>query len=236
MNSRTVDNIFDLAHLRECTSVFRDRLHAGRCIAAMIRETDAVVLGIPAGGIPVAAVVARILGFGLAVAVVSKITLPWNTEAGYGALAFDGSLRLNTRLIAQSGLTPDQVRTGIDRTRIKVAGRVQRLCGGRPLPELSGKTAIVVDDGMASGYTLEAAIAALTHCGLRRIVAAVPTGHAGAVEVIARQVHALYCPNIRSGPRFAVADAYKHWSDVSDSDVEDMLKSVETVPTTETSG
>jgi predicted phosphoribosyltransferase len=200
----------------------------------MIKESDAVVMGIPAGGIPVAAVVARALGFKLDVAVVSKITLPWNTEAGYGAVAFDGSLRLNEALIRQSGLSREQVQAGIDKTRVKVAERVRRLRGGKPMTDLSGKIVIVVDDGLASGYTMRAAVEALARCGAVQMIVAVPTGHAAAVDEIARQVHTLYCPNIRSSPRYAVADAYENWTDVSDSEAETVLKTVDTVTPCET--
>jgi len=223
-------NIYSLPRLRECQSVFLDRIHAGRCITDMIEDSDAVVLGIPAGGIPVAAVVARALGLSLDVAVVSKITLPWDTEAGYGAVAFDGSLLLNEALIVRSGLSQNQVQAGIDKTRIKVAERARRLRGGKPMTDLSEKTVIVVDDGLASGYTMRVAVEALTRCNVGEIIVAVPTGHASAVEEIARQVHTLYCPNIRSGPRFAVADAYEKWTDVSDSDAETILKTVDIVP------
>jgi putative phosphoribosyl transferase len=227
MTTSTEKNIYCLPRLRECQSVFLDRTHAGRCISDMIKESDAVVLGIPAGGIPVAAVVARALGLSLDVAVVSKITLPWNTEAGYGAVAFDGSLLLNEALIVRSGLSQNQVQAGIDKTRIKVAERARRLRGGKPMPDLSEKTVIVVDDGLASGYTMRVAVEALTRCNVGEIIVAVPTGHASAVDEIARQVHTLYCPNIRSGPRFAVADAYENWTDVSEPEAE-------TIPPAET--
>ncbi len=230
MDSCSSDNINSLPRLRDCQSVFRDRTHAGRCIADMIKESDAIVLGIPAGGIPVAAVVARTLGLSLDVAVVSKITLPWNTEAGYGAVAFDGSLQLNEPLIIQSGLSRKQVQAGVDKTRRKVAERTRRLRDEKPLLELYDKTVILVDDGLASGYTMRVAVEALTRCRVGRMIVAVPTGHAAAVEEIARRVHALYCPNIRSGPRFAVADAYEYWADVSESEAETILKTFDTVP------
>jgi len=229
MDSFSSDNIYSLPRLRDCQSVFRDRTHAGRCIADMIKESDAVVLGIPAGGIPVAAVVARTLGLSLDVAVVSKITLPWNTEAGYGAVAFDGSLQLNEPLIIQSGLSRKQVQAGVDKTRRKVAERTRRLRGEKPLLELYDKTVILVDDGLASGYTMRVAVEALTRCKVGRMIVAVPTGHVAAVEEIARQVHTLYCPNIRSGPRFAVADAYEYWADISESEAEAILKTFDTV-------
>ena len=230
MTTKTENNIYCLSRLRECQSIFLDRTHAGRCIADMIKESDGVVLGIPAGGIPVAAVVAQALGLRLDVAVVSKITLPWNTEAGYGAVAFDGSLLLNEAQIVRSGLSRNQIRAGIDKTRTKVAERVRRLRGGKPMADLSDKTVIVVDDGLASGYTMQVAIEALARCEVRKMIVAVPTGHTTVVEEVARQVQALYCPNIRSGPRFAAAGAYENWTDVSGSEAETILRTVDTVP------
>lgn len=234
MDAYTENNIYCLPRLRDCRSVFFDRTHGGRCIAEMTDESDAIVMGIPAGGIPVAAVVARVLGLSLDVTVVSKITLPWNTEAGYGAVAFDGSLRLNEALIRQSGLSRNQVQAGIDKTRIKVAERVRRLRGGKPMSDLSDKTVIVVDDGLASGYTMQVAVEALARCGVGKMIVAVPTGHNTAIEEIARRVHAFYCPNIRSGPRFAVAEAYEKWTDVSEAQAEAILKTFDIVPPADT--
>ncbi|MFZ0243427.1 MAG: phosphoribosyltransferase family protein [Desulfobacterales bacterium] len=224
-----MDTVRYLSHLRECRNVFRNRTHAGRCIAYMIEERNAIVMGIPAGGTPVAAVVAGALGFSLDVVVVSKITLPWNTEAGYGAVAFDGSMRLNENLVRAAGLGRDQVEAGIDRTRIKVAERMKRLRGCKPPLDLRGKTVIVVDDGLASGYTMRVAVEALTRGGVGKLIVAVPTGHAEAVEEIAHKVQAIYCPNIRSGANFAVADAYESWTDVSAAEAEAILKNFEVV-------
>ena len=92
------DNFFDIPEFRNRTAVFRSREHAGEVLSEMLmqyKNTEAVVFAIPAGGVPVGAVVAAELQLPLDIAVVSKITLPWNTEAGYGAVAFDGTVRLN---------------------------------------------------------------------------------------------------------------------------------------------
>ena len=102
-------NIFDIPEMRNRTGVFRDREHAGMKLSEMLEDyddSDAIIFGIPAGGVPVAAPIARNLKIILDVAVVSKITLPWNTEIGYGAVAFDGTLELNEDMISQMGLTP----------------------------------------------------------------------------------------------------------------------------------
>jgi predicted phosphoribosyltransferase len=181
------------------------------------------VLAIPAGGVPVAVEMARRLELPLDVAVVSKLTLPWNPEAGFGALAFDGTLRLNEALVAQAGLGPDQIETVKARTQDKVARRVRELRGARPFPDLSGRCTILVDDGLASGFTMMVAIEALRHQGAQEIVVAVPTAQAESAARIARLVSALYCANLREGRSYAVADAYQEWCDVDETELRALL-------------
>ncbi|MDH3513529.1 MAG: phosphoribosyltransferase family protein [Gammaproteobacteria bacterium] len=214
--------------MRNRGRVFRDRTQAGTVLAGMLehlRGTDTLVLGIPAGGVPVAAEIAKQLGLALDLAVVSKITLPWNTESGYGAVAFDGSVRLNRSLIMVLGLPETTVEEGITRTKEKVARRVSELCGNNQLPDVTRHTVILVDDGLASGFTMHAAVDALYNLAADKVIVAVPTGHAEAVERIAASVDALYCPNIRQGMSFAVADAYEQWTDVSEETVAGIMQS-----------
>lgn len=182
-----------------------------------------IVLAIPAGGVPVAAVIARRLGLPLDLAVVSKVLLPWDTEAGYGAVAYDGTVRLNEPLIAALDLPPETVETGIAATRERVARRVRILRGGRPLPDLSATPAILVDDGLASGFTMRVAVEALRRGGAAAVHVAVPTGHLEAVERLAPAVDSLFCPNVRGGRSFAVAAAYRTWADVSEDEVRAIL-------------
>jgi predicted phosphoribosyltransferase len=222
--------LIELPHLRNQTRVFRDRADAGEVLANMLetfRAGDALVLAIPAGGAPVAAVPAQKLGLLLDVAVVSKITLPWNTEAGYGAVAFDGTVRLNQELIANLALADSVVANGISATRAKVAERVKRLRQDAPMPELKQRPVIVVDDGLASGYTLAVAVEALRNQGAQRVIAAVPTAHADAAQQVAYEVEALYCANMREGRRFAVADAYQEWSDVPEEVAAELLRAAQ---------
>jgi predicted phosphoribosyltransferase len=121
--TRRLGTVVDDERLRDREEVFVDRAAAGEALAGLMADTrgsDTVVLAVPAGGVPVAAVLARMLGLALDVAVVSKITLPWNTEAGYGAVAFDGSVVLNEALIQRLALPQAVVDEGIARTRSKV--------------------------------------------------------------------------------------------------------------------
>src|SRR5512136_2914145 len=126
--SEDAHRIIERDDLRNRARVFRDRAHAGAVLAEMLapsfdRRENAMVLAIPAGGVPVAVPIARRLALPLDLAAVSKITLAWNTEAGYGAVAFDGSVRLNDALVREIGLSEAEVEAGIARTREKVARR-----------------------------------------------------------------------------------------------------------------
>ena len=196
--------------------VFRDRAHAGEVLADMLRDlrgASARVLAIPAGGIPVGAVIARRLELPLDVAVVSKITLPWNSEMGYGAVAFDGTVRLNDELIERLALGDAEVHKGIAATHEKVRQRLRLFRADDAHAGLDERPLILVDDGLASGITLLAAIEALSRAGARRLIVAVPTGHAPTVERIGREVEAIH-PNVREG-RTSGNEAYQQWRDVA---------------------
>jgi predicted phosphoribosyltransferase len=218
--------IVSLPELDGRTGVFRDREHAGEVLAGMLAKGlagTAVILAIPAGGVPVAAVIARRLRLPLDLAVVSKVLVPWDTEAGYGAVAYDGTVRLNEPLVAALGLTPEAVEAGIAATRERVARRVRTLRGGRAFPDLGAVPAVLVDDGLASGFTMQVAIEALRRGGAAAVHVAVPTGHREAVERVAPAVDTLYCANVRAGRRYAVAEAYRSWADVSEEQVRAIL-------------
>jgi predicted phosphoribosyltransferase len=188
------------------------------------RDSSAVVFAIPAGGVPVAASLAEKMNLSLDIAVVSKVTLPWNTEAGFGAVAFDGTVRLNNQMMCQAGLSEQEVQRRIELTTTKVQRRFKELRGDEPMPSLAGRKVFLVDDGIASGFTFRVAVEALKNHGTDEIIAAVPTGHRQALRGIALQVEAVYCANVRSGWSFAVAGAYRKWSDVDEAQVLEILK------------
>ena len=219
-------NVVDLPDLRDQVGVFRNREHAGEILAGMLEVysgSDAMVMAVPAGGVPVAKVLAEQLNLPMDIAVVSKITLPWNTEVGYGAVAFDGTVRLNKDLVARLGLTDEEIQRGISKTSAKVTHRVKHLRGKQALPDLTTSHIILVDDGLASGFTMQVAVEALQKAGTKSITVAVPTGHQRAVESIAGEVDTLHCANMRGGYHFAVADAYMRWSDVGEKEVVSLL-------------
>jgi len=226
MEKRVKEKVFDLPDLRNRRHVFKDREAAGRVLSGMLeqyRNSNAIVFAIPAGGVAVAVPLARELGLPLDVAVVSKITLPWNPEAGYGAVAFDGTVRLNEELLSHFRLSEGQIRAGIRKTEEKVSRRVALLRGDRPLPDFK-RPVLLVDDGLASGFTLLTAIEALRKQGCGELVLAVPTAHEESLSRVMDEVDAVYCPNIRGGLSFAVADAYEQWRDLSEEEIITLLK------------
>jgi len=206
--------------LRDRIHVFADRTDAGFALARLLAGRfgpEAAVLAIPAGGMPVAIALSAELVLPIDVAVVSKVTLPWNSEVGYGAVAFDGTVELNRDLIELLGVDEATVQRGIDATRAKVRRRVASFASKLDRPRL-WDTAILVDDGIASGFTMRTAVLALRKQGVPQIVAAVPTGSIRAVRDLEPHIDELFCANLRTGKSFAVADAYETWCDVPESD------------------
>jgi predicted phosphoribosyltransferase len=206
---------------------FRDRDAAGTRLAAMLgkyRGGSAIVLAIPAGGVPVGAAIARELGLSLRAAPVSKMLYPWTTESGFGAVAFDGSAWIDQAAVEGYGLTSSQVEKATADARAKVERRSKKLSSANALRDLSGKTVILVDDGIAAGSTMRTAIDALRKLGAGRVVVAVPTAPARSLEAMRKLADEIVCADIRSGASFAVADAYEEWRDLSDDEVEAMLR------------
>ncbi|TYO97471.1 putative phosphoribosyltransferase [Geothermobacter ehrlichii] len=212
--------------LRERSGVFADRRQAGLLLAELLEPLELnspLLLAIPAGGVPVGVAIAEQTGWPLDLAVASKITLPWNSEAGYGAVAFDGGVLLNERLLPQLGMSEEEILHGIRQTRNRVKQRNRTLRDDRPLPEVRRRTVILVDDGLASGLTMRVAVNALRKAGAATLIAAVPTAHIDAVNTLRQEGVSVCCANLRSSYPFAVAAAYRSWYDVSELEVLDLL-------------
>jgi predicted phosphoribosyltransferase len=213
--------------LRDRLAVFKDRTDAGRHLAATLSSmetlTEPVICAIPAGGVPPGLEVARALRAPLRMAVVRKVQVPWNPEAGFGAVTWDGRVFLNRALLAGLDLREAEVNAAIAKAKKNVADRLEKFSGGRQEPGLEGRAAILIDDGLATGYTMLAAVEAARAESPRKIIVAVPTGSLHAVNFIARKADLVVCSNIRTSPTFAVAQAYERWHDLSDQEVQELL-------------
>jgi len=164
------------------------------------------------------------LGLPFDLLIVRKIPIPGNPEAGFGALSLEGDMVLNPILVRTLGLSAGEIEELARPVRDELAKRNRAFRGGRPWPELKGKEAILVDDGLASGYTMMAAARNVRKREPEKIVVAVPTASASTVKLLSLEVEVIVCPNIRSGYSFAVADAYRRWRDLTGEEVMGMLE------------
>lgn len=218
-----MSNIVDIPRLREQRFVFRDRHDAGRQLGAFLTTLPAIrdplVLAVPAGGVPIGREVAVALRAPFSLAVVRKIRIPGTTESGFGAVTWDGFVLINERLRTALGLSDAAVEQAVAETKRNVTERIALFIGGKPVPEMAGKTVILTDDGLASGFTMLAAIQRIRLLKPARVLVAVPTASASSAELVAGYADQLVCLNIRSGRTFAVAEAYEEWYDLGDQEV-----------------
>jgi len=222
-----MDWVFEDLDLRDRTRVFKDRKDAGMQLADSLMTyngSGALVFAIPAGGIPVAAEVCRVLSLALDVIVVRKIQFPDNPEAGFGAAGPDGSVVLNDYLMEVERMSPGVVDEQSRKARQSVEWREQLFRNGASYPLMKDRTVILIDDGLASGFTMLAAIKFVRSRGARKVVVAVPTGSGRAVELVHERADEVHCLNVRSQPFFAVADAYKYWYDLTDEEALSILR------------
>ena len=166
---------------------------------------------------------AKRLGVPLDVAIVRKIQIPWNPEAGFGAIAWDGTVVLNEALVAQLGLSTEFIRWCLSRTQESIRKRIEKFKDNKPLPEFKNKTVVLIDDGLASGFTMLTAVKSVKKQKPEGLIVAVPTASQSATELVAPNTDKLICLNVRGGFIFAVADAYQKWYDLSDEEVVEFL-------------
>jgi putative phosphoribosyl transferase len=218
--------VLEARPLHNVVRVFADRIEAGHVLARLlgnIASPDALVLGIPAGGVPVAKVIADDLYLQLGVSIAKKMLLPGNTECGFGGVAFDGSEWINQEMVHYYHLSEEQVEYSRQQARCKVQDRLQALCGGQ-YPAVKDREVIVVDDGLASGATLYPTLEALKKLQPKKLIVAVPTASQHSALEMAPLCDLLVCANLREGYPYAVAAAYRHWDDVGDEVLPSLLK------------
>ena len=205
---------------------FVDRHDAGRRLAADLASrplSQPVVIALPRGGVPVAADIAARLGAPLDVLVVRKLGYPAQPELGVGAIAEHGMRILNEPLINELGLSMDQIEGITTVERAELRRRVRRYRGARPALRLGGRTAILVDDGLASGFTARTGIEVLRRQRARRIILAVPVGPAHTVRDLRAHADEVVC--LRTPPTFvAIGRCYSDFRPVNDNEVVDVLE------------
>lgn len=205
---------------------FQDRLEAARLLAkrlAGFRGRHAVVLGIPRGGVPVAREVATAIDGDLDILVARKLGAPGHEELAIGAVTADGGRYVNEELVRQLGVTSHYLEQVTRKQLTEAARREKRFRGATKAPELEDRVVILVDDGLATGATMRAAVQAVRDAHPKRLVVAVPVGAEDTCEELARQVDEVVCL-AKPEPFGAVGFHYRHFEPVSDAEVERILR------------
>jgi len=205
---------------------FPNRAEAGRLLGIKLSKysggDDVIVLGLPRGGVPVAYEVARALRVPLDVFIVRKLGVPGFEELAVGAIASGGVRVLNEDVARALPNANEIIEAVTQRETLELERREQEYRDGRPAPELQGKTVILIDDGLATGATMRAAVKALRQRGAAKIVVAVPVGPPDTCEEVEDEADEVVCA---SAPEFfqAVGQYYEDFSQTSDQEVRDLL-------------
>ena len=206
--------------------LFRDRTEAGRLLAARLEKyagkPDMMVLALPRGGVPVAFEVAKALHAPMDVFVVRKLGIPGHEELAMGAVATGGVRVLNDQVVRVLGIPDYVIAAVVDWETDELKRRERLYRGDRPPPDVRGKTVILVDDGLATGSTMLAAVQALRHQGPARIVVAVPVAAPDTCELLKAHVDEVVCAATPE-PFYAVGLWYQDFSQTTDEEVRELL-------------
>ncbi len=206
--------------------IFPTRTEAGRRLALLLREyasrKDVIVLGIPRGGVPVAFEVARMLKAPLDVLVLRKLGVPGHEELGFGAIASGGIRALNPEIVEALRISPWDIELVTDREAKELKRREQAYRGRRPALKVKGRTVILVDDGIATGSGMRAAVDALRQMKPAQIVIAVPVAPASTCDHLRGEVDDLICL-ATPDPFYGVGQFYRDFSQVPDQEVNELL-------------
>lgn len=215
---------------RTATRTFRDRREAGRALAEELApyrgdardNNDVLVFGLARGGVPVAWEIAAALRAPLDVFLVRKLGVPRWSELAMGALASGGGLVMNDDVVTSLHVTDEQIRAVIDSETAELARREHAYRGGHPVADLRGKTVILVDDGIATGASMLAAVRAVRGAGPRSIVVAVPVGPPSTCRELGQEADDVVCLTMPPGFE-AVGQVYADFHQVSDDEVRELL-------------
>jgi putative phosphoribosyl transferase len=209
------------------TQRYRDRIEAGHVLARSLAHhasgDDVLVLGLPRGGVPVAFEVAQTVGAPLDVFIVRKLGVPGQPELAMGAIASGGVRVLNEELVKVIGIPPDAIDEVTAREARELERRERAYRDDRPAPDVEGRVVILVDDGLATGATMRAAVAALRRRHARRIVVAVPVAARETCEAMRGHADEVVCA-MTPEPFHAVGLWYEDFAETSDDDVRELLR------------
>ena len=205
--------------------LFKNREEAGRKLAGALREfkgKDVVVLGIPRGGVVVANEVAKALGAPLDIVVTRKIEAPGEPEYALGAVTQEGDVIIDRQAAESLGASPAYLDEQVRKKREEVKERMQRLRGHAPYPRIEGKVVVIVDDGIATGSSVSAAVMSVKKRKPKEVIVAVPVAPADAIEMLAGEGARVVCLET-PGPFLAIGEFYGDFDQVEDLEVKRIL-------------
>ncbi|UCH43738.1 MAG: phosphoribosyl transferase [Dehalococcoidales bacterium] len=208
-------------------AIFSNRYDAGRKLAAKLvnyKGKPVVVLAIPNGGLPVALEVALLLEAELDLVISRKLPLPLTPEAGFGAVGDDGTVILNDEVVARIGLSPYQVNYQVNKVKSEIQQRSLLYRENRSVAVVNGKIAIIIDDGLASGYTMMVAVESVRRRRPEKIVVAIPATSEAALRKVREVADEVVTLAIGSATKFYIADFYHYWHDLSNEEAIQCLK------------
>lgn len=206
-------------------SLFRDRSEAGRKLAAALTEfkgKELVILGIPRGGVVVAGEVAKALGAPLDIVVTRKIEAPGEPEYALGAVTQDGEVIMDRQAAESLGASKEYLDAQVRKKREEVNERMKKFRGDAPYPDLEGKVVVIVDDGIATGSSVAAAVMSVKKRRPKEIVVAVPVAPKDAVETLTGDGNRVVCLET-PGPFLAIGEFYEVFNQVEDEEVKLVL-------------
>jgi predicted phosphoribosyltransferase len=205
--------------------MFNDRVHAGKVLAEKIPFEFDVVGAIPRGGVLVGAEIAKKFNKPLYIVGVRKIPIPWEPEAGFGAIAEDGSIYLNEKILPHLNLSDEMINELAEDVRREVERRVKVY--RKKEIDLKGKVVLLVDDGFATGYTAIAGIMMLKKKGASRVYAVAPCAPLDTVNLLKKHADDVFVLNVQKFGSFAVGSYYEDFRELSDEDVLNAMKDVD---------
>jgi predicted phosphoribosyltransferase len=212
------------------TAMLQNRRQAGQMLAAKLKayanRPDVLVLALPRGGVPVAFEIAKALNLPLDVCLVRKLGTPGKKELAMGAIAMGGVVAINHDVVDWLKIPPEVIEQAIEQEEQELARRDRAYRGDRPLPAISDRTIILVDDGIATGSTLRAAITALKQQQPKAIIVAVPVAPPATCQDLKAEVDQVVCLS-KPDPFYSISLWYEDFSQTSDSEVRDLLAQAE---------
>ena len=206
-------------------NIFANRTEAGKQLAASLLNIskNAIVLAVPRGGVVVGFEIAHALNIPLDIMITKKIGAPENPELAIGAVAEDGTFLVDERLVAMMGVPQSYINAEVERQKTEITRRLKTYRGNAPNPEIANREVILVDDGVATGSTLKAALRSLRNRGAKTVVVAVPVGPADTIIELKKEADRVVCL-LTPEPFYAIGEFYRDFEQTTDEEVIELLK------------